>query len=81
MRGWVDFLEDEAEHAHWLAGDFHWIAESPYWTNPILTQGKLGAVRGSFYDDPLDTNLHIGTIPSGLWLERAVNSTSCLPSD
>ena len=61
MRGWVDFLEDEADHAHWLAGDFHWIAESPYWTNPILTQGKLGAVRGSFYDDPLDTNLHIGT--------------------
>ncbi len=61
LQGWTDFLDDEAGHAHWLAGDFHWIAESPYWTNPILTQGKLGAVRGSFYDDPLDTNLHIGT--------------------
>jgi len=61
LQGWVDFLDDEAGHAHWLAGDFHAIAETPYWTNPILTQGKLGAIRGNFYDDPLDTNLHIGT--------------------
>jgi hypothetical protein len=60
-QGWADFLDDEAGHAHWLAGDRFWIEESPYWTNPILTQGKLGAIRGNFYDDPLDTNLHIGT--------------------
>ena len=61
MRGWVDFLDDEAGHAHWLAGDRFWIEETPYWTNPILTQGKLGAIRGNFYNDPLDTNFHIGT--------------------
>ena len=61
LQGWTDFLDDEAGHAHWLAGDRFWIQESPYWTNPILTQGKLGAIRGDFYDDPLDTNLHIGT--------------------
>jgi hypothetical protein len=60
-RGWADFLDDEAGHAHWLAGDRYFIEPSPYWTNPILTQGKLGAIRGNFYDDPLDTNLHIGT--------------------
>src|SRR5208337_996578 len=29
LQGWIDFLDDEAGHAHWLAGDFHWIAESP----------------------------------------------------
>ena len=60
-QGWADFLDDELGHAHWLAGDRFWIQESPYWTNPILTQGKLGAIRGSFYGDPLETNLHIGT--------------------
>ena len=57
----ADFLDDELGHAHWLAGDRFWIQESPYWTNPILTQGKLGAIRGNFYGDPLETNLHIGT--------------------
>ncbi|MGD0479050.1 MAG: hypothetical protein ABSA42_02690 [Terracidiphilus sp.] len=61
LQGWTDFLDDEAGNAHWLAGDRFWIKESPYWTNPILTQGKLGAIRGDFYDNPLDTNLHIGT--------------------
>jgi hypothetical protein len=61
LQGWTDFLDDEAGHAHWLAGDHFWIDESPYWTNPVLTQGKLGAIRGDFYSDPLDTNLHIGT--------------------
>jgi hypothetical protein len=60
MQGWTDFLDDEVGHAHWLAGDRFWITETPYWTNPILTQGKLGAIRGNFYNDPLDTNLHIG---------------------
>lgn len=60
-RGWADFLDDEEGHAHWLAGDRFWIEETPYWTNPILTQGKLGAIRGDFYNNPLDTNLHIGT--------------------
>ena len=61
LQGWTDFLDDEAGHAHWLAGDRFWIDQTPYWTNPILTQGKLGAIRGNFYNDPLDTNLHIGT--------------------
>ena len=61
MQGWTDFLEDEVDNVHWLAGDSFRIEESPYWTNPILTQGKLGAIRGNFYNDPLDTNLHIGT--------------------
>ena len=61
LQGWADFLDDEDGHAHWLAGDRFWIEETPYWTNPILTQGKLGAIRGDFYNDPLDTNLHIGT--------------------
>ena len=61
LQGWTDFLDDEAGHAHWLAGDRFWIEPSPYWTNPVLTQGKLGAIRGDFYNDPLDTNLHIGT--------------------
>jgi hypothetical protein len=61
MRGWADFLDDEEGHAHWLAGDRFFFEETPYWTNPILTQGKLGAIRGDFYNDPLDTNLHIGT--------------------
>jgi hypothetical protein len=65
MQGWTDFLDDEAGNAHWLAGDRFWIEESPYWTNPILTQGKLGAIRGNFYDNPLDTNLHIGT--NNIW--------------
>ena len=60
MQGWTDFLDEEAGNAHWLAGDRFWIVESPYWTNPILTQGKLGAIRGNFSNDPLDTNLHIG---------------------
>ncbi len=61
LQGWTDFLDDEAGHAHWLAGDHFFIEPSVFWTNPILNQGKLGAIRGNFLDDPLDTNLHIGT--------------------
>ncbi len=60
LNGWADFLDDEAAHAHWLAGDRVSLEATPYWTNPILTQGKLAALRGEFYNDPLDTNLHIG---------------------
>ncbi len=72
MRGWADFLDDEEGHAHWLAGDRFFIEPSVFWTNPVLTQGKLGALRGNFLDDPLDTNLHIGT--NTIWPLAATGS-------
>jgi len=57
--GWARFLEDEA---HAAAENSMWgplRSIEPYWTTPVLTQGKLGALRGSFSGDPCDRLLHI----------------------
>jgi hypothetical protein len=62
--GWASFLEDEAAAATYRA---YWQpllgTAGPYWTTPILTQGKLNAVRGWFYDNPLDTHIRVDNYP------------------
>jgi hypothetical protein len=54
---WASFLHDEARYASFAGVWGSQPTEQPFWTNPILTQGKLGAIRGTF-DDPL--SLHLG---------------------
>jgi|CZKF01.1.fsa_nt_gi exonuclease VII small subunit len=57
---WADFLDDEIGYARFMAGwgPAHPIVQ-PYFTNPVLMQGKLGVIGGSFSLDPYDTHIHI----------------------
>jgi hypothetical protein len=60
--GFASFLHDEADHASFMA---IWGSPStvqPFWTAPVLMQGKLGAIRGTF-DDPYNFNLGIDGKP------------------
>jgi hypothetical protein len=61
---WAAFLKDEIGYNKFLAG---WGPVSPlmqpYWSNPVLTQGKLGEIGGSFSQDPYNTFLHIDKFP------------------
>lgn len=56
----TEFLDNEIGYNKFLAGwgptEVHF---QPYWTNPVLTQGKLGEIGGSFPLDPYNTFLHI----------------------
>ncbi len=57
---WADFLDNEIGYNKFEAG---WgpteRIEQPYWTNPVMPQGKLDVIHGSFPLDPYDTHLHI----------------------
>jgi hypothetical protein len=59
-KSWSNFLEDEIDYNKFLAawGPVNPFMQ-PFWTNPVLTQGKLGVIGGSFPIDPYDTFLHI----------------------
>ncbi len=60
---WASFLEDEADEAN-KTSIWRWVDRPELiWTSPILTQGKLGALRGSFSGDAFDTSIHIDGIP------------------
>lgn len=61
---WADFLDNEIGYNKFLAGwgpTEHLL--QPFSTNPIVTQGKLDVIRGSFPLDPSDTYLHIDSLP------------------
>lgn len=62
--GWASFLDDEAGYATFRAlWGVQAVQVNPFWTNPVLTQGKLGALRGYFPSDPIDTSFRIGDFP------------------
>lgn len=59
---WADFLDNEIGYNKYLAGTeplSHLL--QPYWTNPVMPQGKLDVIDGSFPIDPADTFVHIDT--------------------
>jgi hypothetical protein len=60
----TNFLQNEIDYSNLLSS---WGPSNPvlnpYWTNPILTQGKLNVLRGSFFGDPLDTHIRIDNFP------------------
>ena len=57
---WAEFLDDEADELSPFKNVFLDRTDVPYWTSPVLTQGRLAALRGNFYDDCGDTNLTLG---------------------
>lgn len=61
---WVDFLHEEIGYSKFLAGwgQAHPL-EQPFWTNPVITQGKLNEIGGSFAGNPYDTRIRIDNIP------------------
>jgi hypothetical protein len=63
-KGWSSFLDGESNYAaSWAAWGPSTPVIQPFWTNPVLTQGKLGALRGDFVGDPFDTQIRIGNFP------------------
>jgi hypothetical protein len=60
---WANFLENEADHRMWLDQWSSFRTLEPYWMSPVLSQGRLGALRGSFAGDPYDTHFTIGGFP------------------
>jgi hypothetical protein len=49
--GWANFLDDEADECkYWSFGD-RLRLDQLYWTAPVLSQGRLGALRGPFSGD------------------------------
>jgi hypothetical protein len=71
---WANFLDDEAEER---AGTNFLSAiqsASPYWTSPVLSQGRLGALRGIFSGDDDYTQLHI----DGLRIPSMAESPRCI---
>jgi len=60
---WASFLEDEADAANWIGLMCPKYSIEPFWTSPVLTQSKLGALRGSFSGDSYLTSLNIDNMP------------------
>jgi hypothetical protein len=60
---WASFLEDEAHEANQLRFWTSLRQIEPFWTSPVLTQNKLGAMRGSFSGDYGDTLFKIDNFP------------------
>ena len=60
---WASFLEDEADAAAWMGLMCPKYSIEPFWTSPVLTQGKLGALRGSFSGDSYLNSFNIDNIP------------------
>jgi hypothetical protein len=60
---WANFLENEADHRISLDQWASFSSLKPYWLSPVLSEGKLGALRGSFAGDPYDTHFTIGGFP------------------
>ena len=60
---WASFLEDEAGEATSIRLSSAFRPVEPFWTLPVLSQNKLGALRGSFSGDANDTLLKIGDYP------------------
>jgi hypothetical protein len=63
-KSWSDFLKDEIDYNKSLAfwGPTEHLIQ-PFSTNPVLMQGKLGVIRGSYPIDPYDTYIHIDKFP------------------
>lgn len=61
---WAKFLDNEMDYARFMAA---WgpakPIEQPYWTNPVLTQGKLGEIGGFYSINAYDAQVHIDNIP------------------
>jgi len=49
--GWANFLDDEADEASHVKLGALLRPDSPFWTSPVLSQGRLGALRGPFSGD------------------------------
>ena len=60
---WASFLEDEADAANWIDLFGPKYSITPFWTSPVLTQNKLGALRGSFANDSFLNSFRIDNIP------------------
>lgn len=60
---WASFLEDEADEANKVRLLASLGQIEPFWTSPVLTQNKLGALRGSFSGDSGDTLFKIDNFP------------------
>ncbi|MGO9777873.1 MAG: hypothetical protein ACLPM3_14925 [Terracidiphilus sp.] len=61
---WARFLDDEIDYNKFLAnwGPVNPLLQ-PYFTNPVLTQGKLNVIGGSYPLNPYDTFIHIDKFP------------------
>ncbi len=61
---WAKFLNNEIGYAKFMA---FWgpakPVEQPFWTNPVLTQGKLGEIGGYYSINAYDAQIHIDNIP------------------
>jgi hypothetical protein len=58
---WANFLDGEARYfsnPFVLTTPFSY---TPYWTSPIVSQDKLGVIRGPFTGNPFNTDFRIGT--------------------
>jgi hypothetical protein len=60
---WANFLENEADYREWLDENFSFLQGTPYAMSPVWSQGKLGALRGSFSGDPDDFHFTLGGRP------------------
>jgi hypothetical protein len=49
--GWANFLDDEADECGILSFEGRLRLDPLYWTSPVLSQGRLGALRGPFSGD------------------------------
>lgn len=57
---WANFLDNEIGYNKYLADNepTERITQ-PFWTNPVMPQGKLDEIGGSFPLDPYDTHIRI----------------------
>jgi hypothetical protein len=49
--GWANFLDDEADECKHLSFGGRLRLDQLFWTSPVLSQGRLGALRGPFSGD------------------------------
>jgi hypothetical protein len=57
--GWANFLDDEADEASHVKLGALLRPDSPFWTSPVLSQGRLGALRGPFSGDDCDSDVRL----------------------
>jgi hypothetical protein len=60
---WANFLDNEADYRMSLNQWSSFSSLKPYWMSPVLSEGKLVALRGSFAGDSYDTHITIGGFP------------------
>jgi len=70
---WANFLDNEAEERMGFGTVSLLQSTSPYWTLPVLSQGRLGALRGQFSGDYDSTNIHL----DGLGISTMAETPRC----